>query len=318
MKYISLLIFIITIFPASQLLAQDERYRVEILVLTHLRHDDEPREVPAFDNFMDSLDFLTPVDEDEATEKQDDLPPQPDIAQSGTGDGEDESALAEGPETAEEEEDLSNAVIHIEEMSANMQDAWRRLRLSGPFRPEQYLSWEQGSREPFPLLRVHDLEAVLIEDPDADIRAALKEVEQELLLLDEQGTGGLPWRRAGPAGIDMDDLLPLPVTYYRLDGTVKLRRTRFLHLDLDIQLREVFYEETAPEPSLPAVDDTPLLPEAEPAEEPIEEPAERFRIYRLHQSRQVKTERMEYFDSPVIGVLAYLTRIEAEETPEGD
>lgn len=307
MRYISLLIVFIIIFPASQLLAQDERYRVEILVLTHLNHVEEPREVPALDNFMESLDFLTPMEENATAEEQDDPPPQPDPAEPAA-----QSMPDEDPEAAEEEEDLGNVVIHIEEMSADMQDAWRRLRLSGPFRPEQYLSWEQGSLEPFPLLRVHDLEAVLTEDPDADIRAALKEVEQELLLMDERGTGGLPWRKAGPSSIDMDDLLPLPATYYRLDGTVKLRRTRFLHLDLDIQLREVFYEDAADEPGMPVADDSPLLP----ASETVEEPVERYRIHRLQQSRQVKTARMEYFDSPVIGVLAYLTRIEAEETQE--
>jgi hypothetical protein len=309
--------FIIMVFPAKQLLAQDDRYRVEILVLTHLGHDEEPREVPALDNFMDSLDFLAPVEEDTASEEVDEQSAGSETAETteaGEGSGDLEPPLVDGEETADEEEDLSNAVIHIEEMSANMQDAWRRLRLSGPFRPEQYLSWEQGSHEPFPLLRIHDLESVLIEDPAAAIRAALKEVEQELMQLDAQGAGGLPRRTTGSGSIGIDDLLPVPTTYYRLDGTVKLRRTRFLHLDLDIQLREVFHESAATEPGVPAVTGQPPSAEAEP----VEQPAERYRIHRLQQSRQVKSGRMEYFDSPVIGVLAYLTRIEPEDTPGDD
>jgi hypothetical protein len=56
-----------------------------------------------------------------------------------------------------------------------MQEAWRRLRLSAPFRPQQYLSWEQGNQEPFPALRIHDLEVVLVKDPKA--RERLKMIE---------------------------------------------------------------------------------------------------------------------------------------------
>ena len=38
-----------------------------------------------------------------------------------------------------------------------------------------------------------------------------------------------------------------------------------------------------------------------------------FLIHSLKQSRQVKSARMEYFDGPVLGVLAYITSIEIEE-----
>ena len=37
-----------------------------------------------------------------------------------------------------------------------------------------------------------------------------------------------------------------------------------------------------------------------------------FLIHKLKQSRQVKSQRMEYFDIPVLGVLAWITAFELE------
>ena len=42
----------------------------------------------------------------------------------------------------------------------------------------------------------------------------------------------------------------------------------------------------------------------------------RFLVHGLEQSRQVRSARMEYFDGPVIGVLAWVTTIPLEESPE--
>jgi hypothetical protein len=39
-------------------------------------------------------------------------------------------------------------------------------------------------------------------------------------------------------------------------------------------------------------------------------------VYRLEQTRPVRTGRMEYFDGPVLGVLAWITDISDSITPE--
>jgi hypothetical protein len=37
-----------------------------------------------------------------------------------------------------------------------------------------------------------------------------------------------------------------------------------------------------------------------------------FLVHELQQSRQVKSERMEYFDGPVLSVLAFITAIKVD------
>ena len=289
-----LILFIVCLLYADPGLAQDIRYRVELLVLTHLEHSQEPQELKRLEDFSHATDFLTPPPEEEDEEEAE---PEP---------TEKAEELPEVEESIDvEEEPDPNALIHIEEMSDVMREAWRRLRLSGPFRPEQYLSWEQGSEAPFPTLRVHDLEVVMVDDPYADLRRELLEQALEEVTGEQQATVF-----ADAAGLDAltepeEPGLPDPTLFYRLDGAVSLKRTRFLHLELDLQLREAIWD-----------DENPALPEsAAPEVEPRVPSA--FLVQDLQQSRQVKTRRMEYFDGPVLGVLAFITSVQTEdgETP---
>lgn len=271
-----LILFSICLLNMAPVLAQDTRYRVELLVLTHLNHDQQPRELKHLEDYSPATDFLTPPEPEEEGEEE-------------------EEESVEAADLLEEQD--PNALIHIEEMSDVMREAWRRLRLSGPFRPEQYLSWEQGSEAPFPALRVHDLEVVMVDDPFAEQRAELLQQEQTTVFADNAGLDALEGTdEPGP---------PEPTVFYRLDGAVTLKRTRFLHLDLDLQLREALWDQE----SLPRVE--VLAPENEQPRPSA------FLVQALQQSRQVKTGRMEYFDGPVLGVLAFVTSIQVdnEETP---
>jgi hypothetical protein len=203
-------------------------------------------------------------------------------------------------------------------MGPEMQDAWRRLRLSAGFRPLQYLSWEQGSQPPFPEIRVHGEEVAFVDDPYAELRAAALEAELESGLQPEEAaeTDRTPIEDDDPACEEPEtDPFPEPTVHFALDGTASLVRTRFLHLQLDMQLREPVFdtdtlaEEPAPAP-LPATSpgnmETALLPPRPTG----------FELHHLDQRRQVRSGRMEYFDSPVLGVLAWITPIELEDAPE--
>ena len=299
MRYNIYLILIITlILSVNSAYGQDTRYRVELLVLTHLDHQSDPREMMKLEDYSDSLDFLTPPPEKDAeVETETGAIPEPGLALA------EETLTSEDSEATKEEE--PPAVIHIEEMSSTMQEAWRRLRLSAPFRPQQYLSWEQGDEEPFPTLRIHDLEVVMVEDPFAGLRAGLLE-EEGTVVMDEP---------IDPLAEPEEPAIPEPKIYYRLDGVATLKRTRFLHLDLDLQLREAIWnqdpvtENTVPGlvPSL-----TPPVSQADESTEYVPPPPSAFLIHELKQTRQVKTQRMEYFDGPVLGVLAYITSIKVE------
>ena len=277
-----LILFSICLLIITPALAQDTRYRVELLVLTHLNHDQQPRELKHLEDYSPATDFLTPPEpQEEGAEENAEAADLPEVDEAG-------NLL---------EEQNPNALIHIEEMSDVMRESWRRLRLSGPFRPEQYLSWEQGSEAPFPALRVHDLEVIMVDDPFAEQRAELLEQEQTTVFADNAGLNSLD-------GIE-EPGLPEPTVFYRLDGAVTLKRTRFLHLDLDLQLREALWDQE----SLPGIE--VLAPENEQPRPSA------FRVQALQQSRQVKTGRMEYFDGPVLGVLAFVTsiQVDSEEAP---
>jgi len=278
MRYLNyLILFIICFLVAAPALAQDTRYRVELLVLTHLHHVQEPRELPFLEDYSPAMDLLAPPEPEEEDEEEADID------------------LAAAPET---EEPDPNAIVHIEEMSEVMREAWRRLRLSAPFRPEQYLSWEQGSTEPFPALRIHDPEVIMVVDPYAEQRLELLEQGQTTVFADAAGLDSLDETE--------EPGLPDPVVFYRLDGVVTLKRTRFLHLELDLQLREAVWDEES-------------LARAEVMAPEYEKPQpSAFQVFALRQIRQVKTRRMEYFDGPVLSVLAYITSIAVEANQETD
>jgi hypothetical protein len=286
MKYsLYLLLFIIFFQGMDPAFAKDTRYRVELIVLTHLQHNSEPMEFLQLEDYSSAIDFLTPPPEDDE---------EPGSEGAAIDDATAETGITEVIDPLEAPIDSPvdpNRVEHIEEMSDVMRESWRRLRLSGPFRPEQYLSWEQGEQEPFPSLRLHDLEVVLVDDPYADLRQELEETEvftDQAVTIDGAEEPGIPD----------------PTLYHRLDGTVVLRRTRFLHLDLNLQLREAVWEET----SLL----TPL-PISEPEEQETPRPTA-FLVHSLEQSRQVRSRRMEYFDGPVLSVLAFITPIKISES----
>lgn len=307
MCYIHKLIYILFLgLFASSVWAQDTRYRVEVLVLTHLRSLEPPAEADTIRDYSSALDFLTPVEEPEEGEGKDEITGSTDETAAA-----EQQVTAGEPSTAPEAEPDPNEVVHHEEMSDVMQEAWRRLRLSAPFRPQQYLSWEQGNQEPFPALRIHDLEIVLVKDPEA--RRRLKMIEADLLEDESEQqeketlfvTSGSTTPEPTTGLVDLPQVpqepeQPETVPYYRLDGTVKLRRSRFLHLDLDVQMREGIWE---PEPLEIVARDPVIFERAGPTS---------FLVHELQQSRQVKSGRMEYFDGPVLSVLAFITAIKVD------
>ncbi len=317
--FYKLFLIIILTFLAAPGMAGEKRYRVEIVILSHLQHEAVPSEAESLRDFSDSLDFLKAEDEDEEDEetKEDDAGaaiPVPEPGNNKPG----ETKTAPGKQTDDElllDEDLPLEpcadVIAVEDMSDVMRETWRRLRLSAPFRPEQYLAWEQSADEPFPSLRIHDLEVILMDDPYADLREtdeteSKEEDEDRPVVFSDQGNI-LPGDAIEETAEEPE--LPDPTLFYRIDGTIMLRRSRFLHLDVDMELRQAAFDEQLPAPALVLSD------ESETGEPELAVPTS-FLIHNLKQSRQVKSKRMEYFDSPVLGVLAWITPFELEDEAE--
>lgn len=302
MRYINLLIsFLIIGLALDSASAQDGRYRVEVIVLTHLDHGEAPREAVTPRDYGEAIDFLAPPPETNG-ETGETVEPVLEPLPESAAPADQDAAEAQVPEPPR--------VVHIEELGPEMQDAWRRLRLSGPFRPLVALAWEQADDEPFPRLRVHDGEVVLSRDPWSDVRERLEAGET----VDPWLLAGLPPLLPpadGAAATDEVTLerLPPPNLFYALDGVVSLIRSRFLHLHADLQWREPVFAAPSAEPlTLPRGLRT--LPTATPAVDAEPVPTS-FRVFELDQDRQIRTGQVEYFDGPVLSLLARVTALEA-------
>jgi hypothetical protein len=113
------------------------------------------------------------------------------------------------------------APLLLDVMSAAMQDSWRRLRLSATYRPLLFAAWEQSRIDYHPPVRLHDEEKIA-EHLQFPHRVAFVDLRSPDMFADY--------------------LAP----YYRLDGTVQLIRSRFLHLNLDLEFRQSLATEPAP------------------------------------------------------------------------
>lgn len=274
---------------AADAAAQEETgYRIELLILRNLDTVAEPKLVAELPDLSQALDLEERQAAEEAISEDPFYPGPPDA----------ELLPPVGPSPDVE---IPWADIHlVGERSEQMNSVWRNLRLSAEFRPEAFLAWEQPAEEPFPLLRVHNQEILLVDDPFEMMRP-LRPVPDE-----DPEEGGRQWSgyvfnyQPDSGGLVLGQL-PEPRYHYVLDGTVRLRRSRFLHFELDLGY-------FLPLPAgLSGIAGPPLLAEFQG-----------FPEYELRQSRQVRTGRMEYFDSPVLGALVWITEFEypEEEAPE--
>ncbi len=109
--------------------------------------------------------------------------------------------------------DLPDDMRVIDEKSTTMDGVWRRLRSSQTYQPMVYAAWEQNRIDYYPPIRIHDQQVI-----DTQLRP--------------------------PTHIVMADLTaPDPLdayrsTFYQLDGSLQLRRSRFLHVFIDLEFRE--------------------------------------------------------------------------------
>ena len=206
-----------------------------------------------------------------------DEPGQTEDSSAGTGDG-----LSSN---------LPDELHVMTQKSPRMADIWRSLSSSGDYQPLVYAGWQQNRVDYYPPIRIHDQQII-----DTQLHQ--------------------------PANITVLDYTvedPLGVfrkIFYRLDGSVQLRRTRFLHLFLDLEYREQDYA-TADTAGFLGRDNTHSENQAgfwagDDSQSGLEMKTGRgsgFSIFALKQNRQIRTGQTQYFDTPYWGVLAYVTAI---------
>ena len=81
-----------------------------------------------------------------------------------------------------------------------------------------------------------------------------------------------------------------PAFQYRLDGTIRLRERQFMHADVDLGWR--------------------VRERVGPAAWPLLTADAEFSVHRLDQSRTIRSDRFEYFDSDWLGLLLRVSRYE--------
>jgi len=181
-----------------------------------------------------------------------------------------------------EETDLPDDLVALTQKSAHMDGVWRRLRSSQGYRPLVFAAWEQNRTDYYPPMRIHD-DMVL----DTQLR---------------------------PPGVIMiadlaaeDPLAAYRSTFYALDGTVQLKRSRFLHLYLDLEYREAV---TAKGTRSSFFDEDSTI---ETGSRDRDSDDAMHNVFHLRQNRQVRTNTMQYFDTPHFGALVFVTPLSAKQ-----
>lgn len=187
-----------------------------------------------------------------------------------------------------EEPDLPDDLKAIVEKTSFMDGIWRRLRSSKGYQPLLFAAWEQNRTDYYPPMRVHDE-----------------------VVLDEQ-LHPLPGiTLTDPASGDQPDVHV--ESFYRLDGTLQLRRSRFLHLSLDFEYRAEPKQADTQATFFSATDSANPAGNATSTNRSDSTNKGRdYDIYALRQSRQIRTGRLQYFDTPYFGALVIVSAIDAE------
>jgi hypothetical protein len=277
-------------------------YRVEVIVLTHEggRPDAYPvTEVDDFRSLIDPLDRAVAA----AMSPRDDASDDADDSNGANADGDDTdtgaaaydprqaletiaaiTALEKPPSATSSEPGTvgpfwPRAYVNLPRLSPDMQAAWERLETSGQFEPRAWRAWHQliGRDETSRPVRIHDRQ-VLRGDWLRTTAVPPAEPTDGAGIPPSSETG---WR---------------PAPEFRLDGSIRVYHSQFMHAASDLAWRE------------------PLEPDRRPlARDHL--PPGLFQQHRLEQSRAIRPGRLEYFDSSWLGVLLKVTPLPGTEEP---
>lgn len=286
----ALVLLAVGILPAISFAQEEPQqksfYRVEVIVFTHAGGETDawPLERPA-----DHAGTFDPAWQSFASRQQ--LDRTEDEGGARRSDREAALSVVETIANLESgEESFSEALLYpepwraLEALSEPMQQARRRLEQSGAYRIHAWLAWHQ------PVDEESGGRAVRIHDDQ------LIDVDWVSL----SATGRL--LRDGRPVETIEELAP--AFHYRLDGFIRLRQRQFMHADVTLDWR------------VPAaIGPTPF---------PVPTRNAELEVHRLDQSRTIRPDRFEYFDSQWTGLLLRLTPYELDppeeesEAPDGE
>jgi len=207
--------------------------------------------------------------------------------------------------------------VLLEKEDGTFANIWSRLGRLADYEPLFRITFEQSMFDFHPPVRIHDDLVMGRERHELELTPA----QNDQTVADEAS----PVDAAVATASDSDDKAPMPTSHehllYQLDGSIQLRRSRFLHIDLDLEYRlpgpawDLAFP-TRPEDQLEAGFEwlAGTEPVATPPDTPGQESAEPtpFEFYRLAQSRQIRSNTLQYFDSAYLGAIVRVTPIADE------
>ncbi len=162
-----------------------------------------------------------------------------------------------------------------------MANAWKRLRGSREFRPLIYQQWQEQRAD-----------TVSRAVPGGVIGTATR-VHNDIVLFTppNKPDKDMEYNSEYISADNVDQ------SVYQLDGMATFTQGRFLHISLDFEFRQLL-----------------VKPEATDG---IESPNS-YMVFSLKKSRQIRPQRLEFFDNEKFGALIYLEEINQAEEPSED
>ncbi len=194
-------------------------------------------------------------------------------------------------------------------------DAWKSLEKSGAYRPLLHIGWVQPGfpAEEARLVHVRNDNAALgaiTVNADADAAAGEGTPEETVPTFDG-GVGDAP---SLSSRIDF----ARDPSRVALDGTLRVHRARYLHVQADLlYYRPVEGDGGAPPSNLndPATIPAPDSSDTAYIEQLLAEEDVTPRLFRLTESRRMRSRELHYLDHPLFGVLVEAWPVELPELP---
>ena len=257
---------ILLLLFCSASLAESGAYRVEVIVFRNL-------EAVTDASFAETLRSFSKYPELQNRRVQE--------TQPATGSSSAQRVLKTASDSSgSKRSDLPDDLHVVTQKSTTMDSAWRRLRSSKTYRPMVYSAWEQNRTDYYPPVRVHDQNII-----DTQLRPPTSIMVADLAA--------------------EDPFAAYRSTFYQLDGSIQLRRSRFLHLFLDMEFREKQVNNGFEVNFL-----TPDDGQANATTSALDKPVNG--VYTLKQNRQIRTGDLQYFDTPYFGALVFVSAISAK------
>lgn len=274
-----LLSLLLALAPAGALMAQDDAskrafYLVEAIVFTHAggQSDSWPVDEPADYSAARDPKWRSFARVQEGERRRNERIPVDSEMKAALNMVETIASIESGERSLTEALLYPEPWLALDELSEPMVQALNRLEQSGAYQVRARLAWHQ------PVEGRTGNPAVRIHD-------------ERLVAVD--------WVTLSPTGRLLRDGRPVetaaglaPALHYRLDGSIRLRQRQFMHADVTLDWRVP--ETVGPSPSLFAPFDAAL------------------QVHRLEQSRAIRPDRLEYFDSAWLGLLLRVTPYEFE------